>query len=621
MLRMGILSRCCGWEYYPAALHKPTRLLCAACRVLLCFFCPYFVVHITGCQVTSNPNSLLTTIAEAQKQSKISTDVLKLMLPCPGASASADAFVQVLNAGFAPLQIALISHAFALPAPSWRDILAVARTSADPASKDLILHSRSIAIPGQAFLNISTSGLTPAQLAFLSRHIRVVVTESDFISLLQHPLDGNQLLLLGGSLEPVTLRSKEAVLALYGTGNRMQFAGRVFIGDSDLLAFALKIGFGISALQPFVGPKQLHAAEVFSAFQKQHLADSSAAEFLFANADKVYLDPEDLKALCRSSLSGIQISQLIKDSNHPALQIDPVTVTLLKLRGADDSAVLTLMRTQEAGMPSTPEVAVDPYKDPLARLDPVQAAEPKGGQNSPHSNAGIYHIGGDVSAPVLINKVEPEYTEEARAACIEGTVILSVVIDAQGLPRDIHVRHSLDPGLDTKAIQAIMKWRFRPGMRLGRAVATQANAEVNFRLLGPCHSNSQVKARQTSDLNTRSAKMPPAPQLDELLLGVQVVQVQWNTSEFGANGFGRANLVDGARKQGFDFTFSCSRPFLPSEGSGLYPARWKKRGTRLVITTTEIGNPKKHASCELKVGLQPFAYEIRSSQLVTVPLR
>jgi protein TonB len=101
----------------------------------------------------------------------------------------------------------------------------------------------------------------------------------------------------------------------------------------------------------------------------------------------------------------------------------------------------------------------------------------------PNRSVGVFRIGGEVSAPILVSKVEPAYTEEARKAKYSGTVLLSIVIGADGLPRNVHVIRPLGHGLDEKAIEAVMKWRFRPGMKGGQAVATQAQVEVNFRLL------------------------------------------------------------------------------------------------------------------------------------------
>jgi TonB family protein len=87
-----------------------------------------------------------------------------------------------------------------------------------------------------------------------------------------------------------------------------------------------------------------------------------------------------------------------------------------------------------------------------------------------------------LGAPVLIRKVEPEYTEEARAAKFQGTVTLTAVISAEGVPQDMRVVHSLGMGLDEKAIEAVKKWQFRPGTNDGNPVAMMSTIEVNFRL-------------------------------------------------------------------------------------------------------------------------------------------
>jgi len=96
---------------------------------------------------------------------------------------------------------------------------------------------------------------------------------------------------------------------------------------------------------------------------------------------------------------------------------------------------------------------------------------------------GVYRVGGGVSQPAVIFKVDPEYSEEARKAKYSGTVTLAVVVDAEGKARDIHVVKSLGMGLDEKAIEAVEKWKFRPGMKGGQAVNVRATIEVNFRLL------------------------------------------------------------------------------------------------------------------------------------------
>ncbi len=95
---------------------------------------------------------------------------------------------------------------------------------------------------------------------------------------------------------------------------------------------------------------------------------------------------------------------------------------------------------------------------------------------------GAYTVGRGVRAPRAIDDPEPEYSDEARKMKHEGTVILSLIVDAEGRARNIHVARSLGMGLDEKAIEAVKKWKFEPGKKDGQPVAVQVNVEVNFRL-------------------------------------------------------------------------------------------------------------------------------------------
>ncbi len=95
---------------------------------------------------------------------------------------------------------------------------------------------------------------------------------------------------------------------------------------------------------------------------------------------------------------------------------------------------------------------------------------------------GAFRVGGGVSAPVLLWKVEPEYTEEARAAKYQGTVLLYIEVGPDGHAHNMRVIRSLGLGLDQKAIQAVSQWKFKPGAKEGQPVTVQATIEVNFRL-------------------------------------------------------------------------------------------------------------------------------------------
>jgi protein TonB len=94
-----------------------------------------------------------------------------------------------------------------------------------------------------------------------------------------------------------------------------------------------------------------------------------------------------------------------------------------------------------------------------------------------------YAVGNGVSAPSPTVRVQPAYTAEAKAAKIQGTVTLRLVVDRNGEPRDVEVVKPLEPGLDLNAMQAVTQWRFEPGRKDGLAVDVIANIEINFRLL------------------------------------------------------------------------------------------------------------------------------------------
>jgi TonB family protein len=99
------------------------------------------------------------------------------------------------------------------------------------------------------------------------------------------------------------------------------------------------------------------------------------------------------------------------------------------------------------------------------------------------ASSAVFKIGAGVKPPSVLSKVEPEYAEEARLSALQGTVVLSVVIAEDGTAQNIVVTRPLGMGLDDKAVQAVSKWKFNPGVKDGAAVPVIATIEVNFRLL------------------------------------------------------------------------------------------------------------------------------------------
>lgn len=87
-----------------------------------------------------------------------------------------------------------------------------------------------------------------------------------------------------------------------------------------------------------------------------------------------------------------------------------------------------------------------------------------------------------VRAPIVLYKVDPNYTQEARDAKIEGTVMVDVEVHPDGKAHNLKVKRTLDPGLDQRALDAISAWRFQPATKNGKPIAVKATIEINFKL-------------------------------------------------------------------------------------------------------------------------------------------
>jgi periplasmic protein TonB len=105
------------------------------------------------------------------------------------------------------------------------------------------------------------------------------------------------------------------------------------------------------------------------------------------------------------------------------------------------------------------------------------------GQAPQPDQNGAYKVGGGVSAPRVKSRSDPEYTVQAKDAKVEGTVVLSVVVGTDGLAHYINVVKGIGNGLDEKAVEAVQKWSFEPGVKDGQPVDVRASIEINFKLM------------------------------------------------------------------------------------------------------------------------------------------
>jgi protein TonB len=99
-----------------------------------------------------------------------------------------------------------------------------------------------------------------------------------------------------------------------------------------------------------------------------------------------------------------------------------------------------------------------------------------------NTGGGPRRIGGGVSAPILIYSVEPEFSEEARKAKVAGNVLVNLWVDTNGNPSHVHVIRGVGMGLDEKARDAVLQYKFKPAMENGHPVLVELNVEVNFQI-------------------------------------------------------------------------------------------------------------------------------------------
>ena len=84
--------------------------------------------------------------------------------------------------------------------------------------------------------------------------------------------------------------------------------------------------------------------------------------------------------------------------------------------------------------------------------------------------------------PHCTNCQSPDYSNAARAAKFQGTVLLSVVITADGQVTSIYVLKGAPFGLTTKAIEAVRNWHFKPAESDGKPISIRIQVETTFHL-------------------------------------------------------------------------------------------------------------------------------------------
>jgi protein TonB len=84
----------------------------------------------------------------------------------------------------------------------------------------------------------------------------------------------------------------------------------------------------------------------------------------------------------------------------------------------------------------------------------------------------------------VVRQVATQYTDAARRARVQGSVLVECVVNTDGTVGNVKVVRSLDSvyGLDEEAVKAATQWRFTPGTRMGEPVPVLVTLEMTFSL-------------------------------------------------------------------------------------------------------------------------------------------
>jgi TonB family protein len=184
-------------------------------------------------------------------------------------------------------------------------------------------------------------------------------------------------------------------------------------------------------------------------------------------------------------LDAIAYKMVSSDRFKPALHRNsPVTVPM------KDEIELQACLPKKKGSPADVQSVTPLSAQPMQKLMAMTLSQeqlefasfPTNSLGSTEPFTKIKETKNSVSAPAPLNSIEALFSDEARRKGISGVCLVSLVVDTDGMPRNVRVIRTLGYGLDQKAVDAARRYRFKPAMRKGTPVPVLITVEVNFRL-------------------------------------------------------------------------------------------------------------------------------------------
>jgi Gram-negative bacterial TonB protein C-terminal len=253
---------------------------------------------------------------------------------------------------------------------------------------------------------------------------------------------------------------------------------RLFTGNTDALQYVTdaeyKLLYTRCALQPgsCVIPKKRDRTRAIESHAVKPAAFDLPAMLPAGMADAVLQG-----ARCNNDWLGVANATVDSSGRIRALDLDKLSAMAGCRRALD-----TLLRLSLATNTSMRSGFTDDVVLVHAKRSPLCLDEP----SPENTSTGVERIGGEIEAPKVLKRVEPQFPESARTAMGRNShvlVILESVITREGCVRSIRpLVQSPFPEINGAALLALSQWTFAPGTMNGKPMDVVFNMTINFKI-------------------------------------------------------------------------------------------------------------------------------------------
>jgi len=110
--------------------------------------------------------------------------------------------------------------------------------------------------------------------------------------------------------------------------------------------------------------------------------------------------------------------------------------------------------------------------------------DPPGMDGPGVGNGHAWELGDLDQAPVASYQAPPQYPQRLRAIGLSGQAVVDFIVDQRGNVRDAWVVSSNESDFGVAAVKGVSKWKFKPGMKAGRAVEVHMRVPILFSVGG-----------------------------------------------------------------------------------------------------------------------------------------